>query len=1300
MELKHGQYIDADKIERLTASWDGSQFETLCNAYVWSIAPHAQLSSLANTPDGGIDAEVIMDENWDEDRNPVLKRGWNVFQYKKRYSRKDWNNIKSNVKGKFKELSSQKTLSKYILITNIPLSRDQIAKIEGAIADGLEPKPLERIEIIDAGKLEAFLNNYPHIRTSFFSDNDFQTWQDRHDAEERIYPFQTKLIGREQEKNSLIQFWADERIQCIVVSGPRMIGKSRLILESTVDRENQIVYALNPELITFKDLDGLTNFNSETICVIEDPPTDKLADISKFAYQINNLRIVIALPTEERYHLHNFGMDDRTQHIHLQSLGWFESRELIYSCQLFVPDHMIDWIIKKSGGNPGILIAAVQQIDRLIEDQSNFEQQIGKGFESDIQRRFGDEAVKILKYFSIMTHVGVSDEYRSEIETICDVFSEVDINTVLNQIDRLVSTGYLIKKGDFVEISIPLLANHLAEQVIQARKDQLFILISKLKTSASFRLFARLCQIKCEETTYLWDELFVSLFTNIDTVFRYANIVEFLAGTVPNKVIDLLENKILDNDSNICCSIKGDNFRNLLDILEQLLFRRNTSYQALRLIALLSVEDSDSSLNLYKDTLIDSYHYLSPYLPLPYHDRLNLIDELIDKNNNKIKTVLIQTIGRSFNRNQHWSPIPSKGYTPFDIGFKPSTWGDINNYAIELTSRIWDIAFNESITKDDRNNIIRYLGDITDISVVTIELAKHAVKNIEKIKKETIKDSNKYDIYVLDSQIKRILRNFEKVIEKNHNEDIQNLCKQLSDIQDSISNSKTETQLNLLIGGWGHTFSKDEEKELVSKLCCLFVSTPEKFTNEIQNYLFSDEAKRAIQFFYQLGCHDKEQNLWDIIFQKTKENSKSEILFINYFSGLSTNYYDKAVLFWSDKIDQPNTSIEIWINTLKRIKPTDNLIQKLISKIHNNEIDPVYAASSIENSRFFHELKNDDLLIILQALMGENYQNPLPCLRLLHWRYYSKKELPEILQSYGWLCLDNLNSYVLDYDLYDIDMLAVYLARNDLEKGFKVFKNSLERYAINQENKKQSFLHEKLWKPICKYTHTDFADYLREKDNRRLYEVFLDVKLKYKSIDIEFRFLMTEYLDLDKEFGTIVDLAKENRENASIISNWITSKHNRFYEFVDEILPQYPNDEEIRDRLLMGVEQMSLIHNGKRSEFLDSLIPQIDKRINDTNTHIVTKEWLKDVKDSIKKQKGAHLVWDYNRTIDDLRNYINDKDSELRNWAMGRILRHGTIKDIQELLTIEEINEALKSVTLPEKRKELLEKALPVWQNG
>ena len=86
--------------------------------------------------------------------------------------------------------------------------------------------------------------------------------------------------------------------------------------------------------------------------------------------------------------------------------------------------------------------------------------------------------------------------------------------------------------------------------------------------------------------------------------------------------------------------------------------------------------------------------------------------------------------------------------------------------------------------------------------------------------------------------------------------------------------------------------------------------------------------------------------------------------------------------------------------------------------------------------------------------------------------------------------------------------------------------------------------------------------------------------------------------------------------------------------------------------------------------------------------------------DRLERRLPHEIVWEYDLDVDDLRQHIQDKDSTQRVWAMGRVLKYASWEDIRRLLSVDDIEEALPLVDLPEKKRGMLERAVEVWRYG
>jgi hypothetical protein len=246
MPLIHGQNIGASQVEREVSSWDAERFARLCNSVAWATTWHAIQGLPAFTErvlvsDNGIDAERSGDiAPGTSLAGQFIRAGTNVFQFKKREvaeqtRAKIVSTLVSNLRGAVADVERRtgKTLSSYVLFTNIDLLTDQQSQLRAAIRHDLGERRIH-VEVVGAAELAAMLNNLPHLRSAFFSTLAFQTWGRSWDAHQSVSIFaEAPLIGRERAVGDLAALLQAPDVRVVALTGTHMMGKSRVALEAT-----------------------------------------------------------------------------------------------------------------------------------------------------------------------------------------------------------------------------------------------------------------------------------------------------------------------------------------------------------------------------------------------------------------------------------------------------------------------------------------------------------------------------------------------------------------------------------------------------------------------------------------------------------------------------------------------------------------------------------------------------------------------------------------------------------------------------------------------------------------------------------------------------------------------------------------------------------------------------------------------------------------------------------------------------------------------------------------------------------
>lgn len=293
MSLPHGRDISAEQIERIVGGeFTVQRFASLCNSVTWAVAQPVGTTQPAFTErvfvrDNGVDAEWEFHvPQGQPDAEGLIRTGRNVFQYKQRDVTAQTRNrivgqLRQELRAAAQEVARRtgRNLDAYLFFTNLSLTLDEKAEIEGAIRlDYAQPL---QVRVVAAADLAAYLNSLPHIRSSFFATSEFCTWHSAWESHKRVaitaavYP----LIGRQDLLEAIKASIDDDSVKAVLISGVPDIGKSRIALAATAHRPIETVFALDPVSLTVSDLLQTRAQGQKVIIAIDDPDSAKLDEL-------------------------------------------------------------------------------------------------------------------------------------------------------------------------------------------------------------------------------------------------------------------------------------------------------------------------------------------------------------------------------------------------------------------------------------------------------------------------------------------------------------------------------------------------------------------------------------------------------------------------------------------------------------------------------------------------------------------------------------------------------------------------------------------------------------------------------------------------------------------------------------------------------------------------------------------------------------------------------------------------------------------------------------------------------------
>jgi hypothetical protein len=1322
MALLVGQPIDARELEQTTSQWSPDRFASMCNNLVWAISgrQYPKLPSFTervNSADGGIDAEwqVEISDGAHALPTPIVGPGWNVFQYKKRDliaqdRRRIISHMKSSLKkamvGLTRELA--KTPSRYVLFLNVDLKHDQTLALKDAILEGYSRRSEIQVEVIGAAEIAAFLNNQPHLRAAYFAPLSFKTWEEanRSHRTQKLFGFDVGLVGREDAVTQLRSLVDNSQVHVVVVTGPHDIGKSRLVLEATSHRPQDIIFALDPRSMQLDDYRKLVSEQRDVVCAVEDPDPDRVQALVNETLGIERLKLIITFPTAGEAPSASYGSDERIQSLSLVRLNDEDSRKLLIATGKRLDFGVESWILDRAGGNPGILLAAASIGEKLRDEQADFETAVGREFAKRIESELGVDALKCAELLSPLTHVGISGQFELELKLICQIFRSDGWQpaTVLSWLNGLEKAGLAKRGGSFAEITIPFLANHLLAELLRGRKNEVFALFVGLDQRGRQRLLNRLSQVRSEEVRVFWDAMFdpndpKAPFGNFNSALRQEHILRLSAGAVPERTIEILESGLIGTSRQERLVISDEPRRELVWALEQLLFRAQTSRRALKLIWLLAEAENEKWGNNATGVLSECFHPLHSQMPLLLHERLDALREFTSGQASKQgKLVAIRAAGKALSSRVN-SLRHSTGAVLLDR--RPVfTYRDLYDYARALIDHLF------SLVESEEDEIAQ--AALEQLPTLVSELATQgqpndALERLNKLVEWALSEKPGVSVAALYRAVEFVRRTFGSFIAKqeiaaNRRAEFQLHIEQLDQLIVKLERGSFPVRLKRWASGW---HSKDQEEVTIDgkrtykfdhaleNLAKEVVSNPALLTPHVASWLVSGKAQRSNQFFFHVGRLDANGQLRSEIEEIGAENSGG-IAFGTYWRGQAEVDRKKAEVRLEELATSGSIACEAFLAAVAHLGPSQSTLRLIRDEILSGWVSPK-AVSEFLYGEWIRGISTDELLSLLKTLAGNQLENASVAINVLGRWADEGRSLEAGLGEFAWQCLEAVPP-IRGNEVYDFDKVASKLAEVNLERGF----NLLEKLLVQPEDRRA-------WCPIDRYAgESNFWNVLHAFDRRRALRTVFAVALRDPLYSFRVTWNLEELLNQKTDADILAEFALETESQAILVAESITNAKEGFWAIAFAIIENYPANQKVWNALMRGVEQIGRVIEGPYSRHIESCRKEVEKKLGDPATPTAARPWLRDIIGRLEGEVGRHVIWEYDEDVNDLRRYIDlkDKNAPERLWAIARVLKYADWKDAKRMLTVEDIEEALPQIDLPEKKRKALEKALEVWRSG
>lgn len=1307
----HGSPITAEEIERIVSrEFSPHRFASLCNAISW-VASGRNCDSLpsfterVNAKDGGIDAEwQIALPKEGKFLSPLLGPGWNIFQYKQRDifaqgRAKTLAALAIGLRGAAKGLmkGTGRAPSRYVLFTNLDLThvtKGQKGRLKRNILDKWPANRKIQVEIVGAGELAALINAAPAVRSAFFCPAAFSTWQEAWQAltKAKLYGGNVRLVGRERELQNLRSFLADPAVRAIVLAGPHDMGKSRLALEATQQFAIRTVIAVDPRSMAGSDLLALASPPQDTIVIIEDPEVDRAEDFVHLALARDDLKLIITLPVSSTAPVPSFGRENRAPLIRLEPLKETQSEELLAAAGARFDYGLQSWVIHQAGGNPGILLYAASVGATLRGSATSFAEEVAQAFERKVVRVLGEESLKTLRLLSVMTYVGFKGNAGKELELVSRLFGEgISPNAVRTALPKLAGAGVVRLAGAYLEVTPPLFASFLATSALQARFALLFELFGSLSQPGRLRLIRRLRDLKGEEVSRFWDEMFgpAGLFSNLRGAMKAGRLLQLIAGSVPDRVTALLEEGLQTLSREARLTIKDEERRNLVWALEELLFRSKTSASAVRCLALLGEAENERYGNSATGLFCESFFPLHPQMPASLEERLGVLQRLLNEPcSPQMRALVARAIDSAFQQSGAVTLRRSEGAEPLDT--RPSlTYGEVWDYLEALINLLKELAGTD---EGEAGQVARTSLPHAIASYAIGGRPERAMHRLKEIAEYTISERIRIPVPALTDALAVVKDAFEKhkLARSDEAAKYEAWLGEIDRLRDAFDQGSFALRLRRWAGGWGrhaHEFVEEggrrvyrSEKEM-QRLGKEAAENPHILTEELFSWLRSPSAQRGHGFFYWLGKHDSSRR-WLEKIEACVTDRTTATIFAAYFGGLGT--IDRE--FVSNRLDALTRAESVPGEAI--VRATGYLggdaagVSRVRVLIEEGRVDPVHVEGTLSCGGWIDSLQTAEYLDLLRAIAGPQLEHAAAAIDFLGMWMHDQRPIQGELADFAWACLESVPKITANED-YDCDQLAAHLARSDMERGFRL----LDRLLTSPPDRDT-------WNPLSPDRERRFLSALLGSDRDRVLRLAFSLGVRDAIVGIHITWDLREILDQERDIDTLVALALESQEQAAIISSTITAARPGFWPIALRILQAYPNNERIRGNLAGGIEHLGLLVDGPLSAHYEACRQEVARIRANTDTPRESKSWLKSVEEQLRTLSEQQLRSEIEEDINDLRQVVEDPAAPERLWAIDTLLRLGKVKEVVGLIGSKEVAAVLRKTRLPAREKQKIRRLL------
>lgn len=1286
-----GQPVSAIDVERLRADIGPTHFVRLCGALIGdALADRVgsfalpQISERINVPDGGVDAGYTTPDSLSvPETGGLIGPGTTVYQFKYRdASATSRSAIVQKLARQLRDDFSRAVppCDRYVLLTNIDLSGAQSRKLRDSLVESSPAFEGKLILIWGAAEIAVALNQAPHLHHLFFSEGGLCTLDF---AEEELKAAYKKVgwppfAGREQERAAISTFIKDETVQLLHVIGPRYVGKTRLVIEALKPTATSVLWAASPDDVTLDLLRDLDSSDTKTIFVIDCCGDSLVRELDEWARARRQLKTIMIRDRSSA------GEIARKHEILLVApLGNQEARRLLAAVAPGLPFAQESWVVEGAGGLPGHLL----HIGTILKEARGFtlaspgeiRKQLGMLLEEQYLTGLPPEARRAIEAASLLPVLGIEGEMGKEVEAVCRAL-DLAPGTLAAHLPLLERVGVVRRRGRFIEVVPPKLAEYLASRGLNRPERVLAELQVALEPGAFLRFLERFRNLPSDGVKEAIDKLLSGgeWFDDLNALIRNAKKLEILAPAAPIPALRCIE-RILEGLSvgELTTRLIKDARRSLVSALEDLALRSETFEGAVRLLLVLAEAETEIWANNATGVLLSLLHWQHPEVTVSLARRLGVLQDGAQSNSALRRKLVAAACGEAFREGVTISLHHPKGPTLPEKPYRAATWDEVGQYAcgiLDLLTRLSqdaDPQVHEAAIASLRNCFWPFVNISLRLPAAGSELpelGRNAFKLLEKAGQTAQHAQARADIVSL----------LERTIEALPGAATSDVpaAQQAFTLAKDLHRHLTESNFRDKLWRWIGTESwklhrgrvaEADASSAIKSIASEFLQNPHLFTSHLE-WLTGEEARQGPQLFQILGEIDRGSELFKSLLTRSTRPHWSQA-FSAYLVGWGRTDLpgaERALDYLTDTHLEPAEGI---IRATCSLPPSDETASRILRVVEKNPTQRTELISQISLFMQWHKLSAEATAQLISALDDGTRKVRSLLLSAFTTRVFRNSAMTPSLKELAWSFLRSAFPDQVGEGGHEWDMLAAELGKQEsqrllclveelaithLKDGFQRF-NWEHELPLVWETLEEANRQGVLWM-LLRLTMTANIPY------------WIDRKL-------------SQMIDPSRDRETLLHFVRDaGVEGAQAIALNLEADKPGFWELARDLIVESGDDERVKDRLLANV--MSGGEWGSAVPRIDARLAQVRPLLNDSDPKVAT--WAQQAVSSLEERRQRaereDWIWDYRIRRSELEAMVKQKDSPERLWAIGRLLKDAPKERVLELLTPEEILDALPKI--------------------